>query len=343
MPDADNPQGIGLHEAQAQIMSVLDRADGTVPDNDQPVAPEEDATAAAEDAAPVADNLEDEAIDEEVDLSAEEDAEEDLDDGQDPDEDEEQPDEDTYLVKVGGEDVEVTLTELMKGYSRNEDYTRKTMQLSEERKSLEEATQQVHQERAQYAQMLPVLNAQIQAGLEQEPDWDTLYQQNPQSTAQLKKDWEAGRAELEARRDAILAEQQRLNSEALAEQQDAFQRHLAAEQARLSDVIPEWADAKRANQENAAIRQWAIDQGLSEDMVASVDNADVVGILRKAWLYDQGSARVQKKRKGKSRTMKPGAANSSPTRKASAAKRSRQKLSETGSLRDGAAAIEHLL
>jgi predicted ribosome quality control (RQC) complex YloA/Tae2 family protein len=43
-----------------------------------------------------------------------------------------------YKVTVDGQEQEVTLDELMKGYSRQSDYTRKTEKLSQERKSLEE-------------------------------------------------------------------------------------------------------------------------------------------------------------------------------------------------------------
>ena len=42
-----------------------------------------------------------------------------------------------YKVVVDGQEQEVTLDELMKGYSRQSDYTRKTEKLSQDRKSVE--------------------------------------------------------------------------------------------------------------------------------------------------------------------------------------------------------------
>lgn len=42
-----------------------------------------------------------------------------------------------YKVKVAGEEVEVSLDELLSGYSRQSDYTRKTQQLKTERDSIE--------------------------------------------------------------------------------------------------------------------------------------------------------------------------------------------------------------
>ena len=43
-----------------------------------------------------------------------------------------------YTVKVDGIEQEVTLDELQSGYSRQQDYTRKTQELSQQRKSIEE-------------------------------------------------------------------------------------------------------------------------------------------------------------------------------------------------------------
>lgn len=44
----------------------------------------------------------------------------------------------TYTVKVDGKEVEVTQDELLRGYMRQADYTRKTQQIAEERKRLEQ-------------------------------------------------------------------------------------------------------------------------------------------------------------------------------------------------------------
>jgi hypothetical protein len=48
----------------------------------------------------------------------------------------------SYKVKINGEEVDVALDELLKGYSRTGDYTRKSMTLAQERKALEEERKQ---------------------------------------------------------------------------------------------------------------------------------------------------------------------------------------------------------
>lgn len=80
------------------------------------------------------------ADDDDEDVTDDEDAEESEDD-----EDDETPE--TYTVKVQGEEIEVDLDELKSGYQRQEDYTKKTQELSEEREKLEQDRQEVEEQR----------------------------------------------------------------------------------------------------------------------------------------------------------------------------------------------------
>ena len=85
-----------------------------------------------------------------------EDLESDEDDEYEPDENVESEGEDmaeAFVVKVDGKDTEVTLDELLAGYSRHSDYTRKTQQLSEDRKQLEEYAGRYVQEMANTIQV----------------------------------------------------------------------------------------------------------------------------------------------------------------------------------------------
>ena len=92
-------------------------------------------------------------------------------------EEEQQPQ--VFTVKVDGKEVEVTLDELQKGYSRTQDYTRKTQQIAEVRKQTEAELQAVRAEREQYAQLLSALEAQVQQATQPNIDWDRLYQEDP--------------------------------------------------------------------------------------------------------------------------------------------------------------------
>ena len=56
--------------------------------------------------------------------------------------DEEEEVEELYTLRVDGQEVEVSLDELLKGYSRQSDYTKKTQEIAEQRKQAEQLQQQ---------------------------------------------------------------------------------------------------------------------------------------------------------------------------------------------------------
>jgi len=72
----------------------------------------------------------------------EDEAEEEEDSEESPEEEESEDESETetvYTVRVDGKDVEVTEDELLKGYSRQADYTKKTQELAEYRKEMDNA------------------------------------------------------------------------------------------------------------------------------------------------------------------------------------------------------------
>ena len=90
-----------------------------------------------------------------------------------------------YKVTVDGQEQEVTLDELMKGYSRQSDYTRKTEKLSQERKALEErnaealrTSEEAKIKRDEYERNLRLLTEQLNAN-NQTVDMDKLYAEDP--------------------------------------------------------------------------------------------------------------------------------------------------------------------
>jgi len=192
MADNSNPQGTDLYSAQSAISAML--------------APQED-TAATSDANDVEEILEDQ---EGVEMSEEEYSEDDL---EDEVYDEEGDDDQSFDIMSATIDVdgeEITVEELKRGHLRQRDYTRKTQALAEERQALQGEYAQITQERAQYAQMLPLLAQKIEQSVEQEPDWDTLYDADPTMAAKAERQWKKQQAERQAQMQAVMAEQQRM-------------------------------------------------------------------------------------------------------------------------------------
>ncbi len=109
----------------------------------------------------------------------------------------------TYKVKVNGEEVEVPLSELRKGYSRERDYTAKTMAMAEERKNLEARfANELKLHLETFEQLDPILSEAKNI------DWQALSQSDPATYVQLKEAVDARqKAVTEARERLAQAEQ----------------------------------------------------------------------------------------------------------------------------------------
>jgi hypothetical protein len=245
----------------------------------------------------------------------------------------------TFTVKVDGKEVSVTLDELQKGYSRTQDYTRKTQQIAEVRKQAEQETQAVRAEREQYAQLLGALQTQLQSS-EPQVDLERLYHEDPIEWVRQKEVMRERQEKL----GAIQSEQQRLYQVSQYEQQRAMEAQLASQQEALLAALPDWKDPKKAKAEKALVIESAKAAGFSDDDLKSVYDHRLVLLLRKAALFDQ----MVSKRQGIKpvvnngpRTAKPGAAGRVSTTTESV--RAKQRLAKSGRIDDAASAIELLL
>jgi len=245
----------------------------------------------------------------------------------------------TFTVKVDGKEVSVTLDELQKGYSRTQDYTRKTQQIAEVRKQVEQETHAVRAEREQYAQLLGALQAQLQSS-EPQVDLERLYHEDPIEWVRQKEVMRERQEKL----GAIQSEQQRLAQVSQYEQQRAMEAQLASQQEALLAALPDWKDPKKAKAEKALVIESAKAAGFTDEDLKSVYDHRLVLLLRKAALFDQ----MVSKRQGIKpvvnngpRTAKPGAAGRVSTTTESV--RAKQRLAKTGRIDDAASAIELLL
>jgi len=329
-----NPQGgIGLHEATLAISQLLgpdednqEETEALDQETDRDEAEYDDEGDAPEDE-----------YDDESELD-EEDGEEEA--------SQELPDDLTVKVKVDGEEMEVTLAELRNGYSRTSDYTRKAQALAEERKAFQSEAETIRQERAQYAELLPLLQQQLMQQASAEPDWDSLYNEDPIEAARLERQWRKSREEQSYRLQAIQAEQQRLAQEAATDQARAIQAFVEAERAKLPDVIPEWKNQETMVREAKELRDWAIAQGLTEQEVDSLRQASHVALIRKAMLYDKGKTRVQQSKsapKKSGKVIRPGSSGSQVDGRQTDVKRASQRLARSGRISDAAALLDKLI
>ena len=264
-------------------------------------------------------------------------------DGEQSDEVEAEEEEDkppVFTVKVDGKNVEVTLEELQKGYSREADYTRKTQQVSEERRAFQAEADLVRTERQQYSQLLGSLQAQLQQNAAPQVDMDRLYSEDPIEWVRQK---ELAR-DAEKVHAAIVSEKQRLSHIQAQEQYQSMQAHLAQQQDAMLKAIPEWANPDKAKAEKTLLIEWGQKLGFSSDELKNIFDHRAVVALRKAALYDQMMTKrgnIRPAVNNGPKPAKPGAAGRMDNTTDS--RRSQQRLAKTGRVNDAASAIEHLL
>ena len=249
----------------------------------------------------------------------------------------------TYRVKVGKEEVEVPLDELLKGYSRTADYTKKTQELAENRKFVEAERAKIQEAsrlRDQYAERLSVIEQMLNQ-TEKAEDLSVLKETDPIGYA-VKV---AEQAEREKQLAAVRAERQRLTQQQQAEQSERLQAHLASEAAKLRDAIPEMSDEIKGETVKREIRDFAKSIGFSDQELAAVYDSRAVLTLYKAMQYDKlmkGKPEVTKRVSQAPKMLKPG--TSTPeARETEQVKKMRNQLRKSGNKADAAKIFERFL
>ena len=271
---------------------------------------------------------------------AEDDEGEDAYEADDGEEYDEEPPE-VYTVKVDGEEVEVTLDELQSGYSRQQAYTKRSMELAEQRKAFEAEQAETRQIRDAYAQQLDQLAAQIQQTTQQEPDWRALAETMSERDLFLyKAEWD----QQKEYQKQVQAEQERIAAEKSREQEQELRKHLEVQRTDMLNRIPAWQDEDVREAERREVITYAQKRiGFSEEEIANASDARAIELLYKAWQWDQLQ---EKKPAAKKRTRKaPKMAKAGrPKTKREVASRSRQearKRFESAGTVD--AAVEYLM
>ena len=190
----------------------------------------------------------------------------------------------TYKVKIDGEEIEVDLDELRNGYQRQQSFTRKSMELANQRKAFEQEAAQVKQLRDTYAQQLDQLSAQIQQTVEQEPDWRALSETMSERDLFLAKtEWD----QYKEQQKQVEAERYRVAQERAYEQEQELRKHLQTQRADMLNRIPEWSNDDVREAERQEIIKYAQRRiGFSEEEIANASDARAIELLYKAWKWD---------------------------------------------------------
>jgi Tfp pilus assembly protein PilN len=248
-----------------------------------------------------------------------------------------------YRVKVSGEEMEVTLDELLNGYSRTADYQKKTQSLAEQRKAVEAERVKIEEAaktRETYAQRLQVIEQLLQQQSQGE-DLSALKTEDPIAYAVAM----AEKVERDKQLQAVQAERQRVQQEQMSHQQAQLQKHIQSEQAKLMEAIPDFKDDVKAEVVRRDIRNYAKSIGFTDQELSQVYDSRAVLALYKAAQFDKLMANkgaATKKVATAPKTIRPGTSNPQSSEN-EAVKKERAKLRQSGNKKDAARLFERFL
>jgi hypothetical protein len=250
-----------------------------------------------------------------------------------------------YTVNVDGKSMQVPQSELINGYQRHADYSRKTQALAETRKavdadrtSFETERQAVSQERTHYKALLGQLQSAIAQLEPQQPtpeQWARLQQDDPTQFLIARENWRV----VNDQKQAAQAELHRLQTQEQAQHQQAFAAHAQKAAQTFRESIPAWKDEAVGRRELGELVSYARSVGYSDDEIRAAADPRALKSMYMAMKFEalQSNAKTLKP-VAKAKTMAAG----SPARPVSQSNRSNatKRLTRTGSPDDLASILE---
>jgi len=250
----------------------------------------------------------------------------------------ESSEEPSYTVKVDGSEMEVTLDELLRGYQREADYTRKTSELSLEKSKYNDLMQQSQGEINNKLSKLTELTSMAQQELQAEYsniNFEKLYEDDPTEAARLEH-------KMRKRAENL----GRIQEETKANQAHEFQKYLQDQQHKVSSLVPEFNDPDKASKLKSDMRKYLSGLGYGDQEINSVYDARQVLLIKDAMTYDKlrkSNPKVTKKVAAAPKVLKPGVAKNKTDASAKARRDKLNRLKKTGAAKDAASIFKDYL
>ena len=284
---------------------------------------------------------EDEADYEEAVEATEDEVEEDVD--SEVEESEEVEEEQTFTIKAAGEEKEVTLDELKKSYQLGSDYTKKTQEVAEQRKVIEQeakAIVEARQVRDNYSQKLQAIEQFLNGQNDNPAELEAMKENDPVGYAVKVAEMTQKKEQLQT----VQAERMRIAQEQKTQNDAQMQQFVLQEQNKLAESLPEFSDKTKGEHIRNDIRSYGKKVGFTDEELSQVYDSRHVLVLHKAAQYDKlmaGKAGVKKRVAKAPKTVKGGAKVKQTN--IDVKRKQMKRLQNTGSARDAAALFENFI
>lgn len=286
----------------------------------------------------------DEPLEEQAEASTDESEELELDseDVQDEEEDDEEEEVESnvqsFKVRSDGVDLDVTLDELISGYSRQSSFTKKSQSLAEDRKSFESEIAEARQLRSQAIEVLEsAKTVQPQQAPKTPEYWQDLKDSDPMQFMLERDDMR------EAQMQGQMREQQisQLKSQEDQEHQANLEKYISSQRDQLSTLIPEWSDEKIASSERKAIVEYGKGVGFTDKELGEAYDSRAVATMRKAMLYDKLTQKRGTLKPSHRTSMKAGSQSINPS--STSSKKASARLQKSGSVEDAQSVFYNMI
>ena len=250
----------------------------------------------------------------------------------------ENSEEPVYTVTIDGTDYEVTQDELIQGYQRNADYTRKTQELAAEKQQSSDFVERSKKDVERKLTRLDELNKSAQAQLQQEYaqiDFEKLYDEDPVEAARLEH-------KMRRKNEQLQQVQQQTNQL----QMEEFQKYLDEQQKQLNIKVPEMNHPEKGTQFRKQMRDYLSNMGFKGQEIDSIYDHRYVLLVRDAMNYrnlQKAKPEIKKKAVNAPKVVRGGVSKTKGQQLAEEKRQQLSKLRKTGKVADAAKLFRSLV
>ena len=250
----------------------------------------------------------------------------------------ENSEEPVYTVTIDGTDYEVTQDELIQGYQRNADYTRKTQELAAEKQQSSDFVERSKKDVETKLARLDQLNQAAQSQLQQEYaqiDFEKLYEEDPAEAARLEHKMRKKNEQL-----------QQVQKQTQELQTQEFSKYLEEQQKKLSVKVPEMNHHEKGSEFKKQMRNYLSSVGFNNQEIDSVYDHRYVLLVRDAMNYrnlQKAKPEIKKKAVNAPKVVRGGVSKSKGQQQAEVRRQQLSKLRKTGKVADAAKLFRSLV
>ena len=243
-----------------------------------------------------------------------------------------------YTVTIDGTDFEVTQDELIQGYQRNADYTRKTQELAAEKQQSSDFVERSKKDVETKLARLDQLNQAAQSQLQQEYaqiDFEKLYEEDPAEAARLEHKMRKKNEQL-----------QQVQKQTQELQTQEFSKYLEEQQKQLSVKVPEMNHPEKSSEFKKQMRNYLSSVGFNNQEIDSVYDHRYVLLVKDAMNYrnlQKAKPEIKKKAVNAPKVVRGGVSKSKGQQQAEVRRQQLSKLRKTGKVADAAKLFRSLV